>query len=398
MSAASNSAGPSGQNLSLTPNLRICFNTPNVALRGGPPTHLPALAKALSQRVELHEYDYGRKSDSETLRQKIWGRLLDLYRIRTLCRRVRPDLIHHNSAFDYKAILRDAPLVLLAKREKIPIFLKVHGSLPEAFEDGSWFMKKAKRMVLSNAACIGVLSEVEKREFERAFPYVEGKICVVKNSIRAEFTAVRRQEAGRPTVLFLSRFIRKKGPFDLLRAVPLVLRAQPNAEFLFVGDGEDAEGFDREVEERNLQGSVRRISHVSEAGCIDLYSTSWMLVFPTQFPEGMPMVVGEGMATGLPIISTPTRFARSYLTEEVHLLYISTGDIQGIAQSILKLCFDPALRKSMSDANRKFAKQHFTLNSVVQEYVDLYTDLLNARRSFHPEEAREPANNLSRMF
>jgi glycosyltransferase involved in cell wall biosynthesis len=395
MNATPNFASPSGQKLDFRPRLRICFNTPNPALRGGPPTHLPALARALSERVDLHEYEYGRKSDGETLGQKVLGRLGDLRRIRSLCRHVRPDLIHLNSAFDYKAILRDAPLVLLAKQERIPIFIKVHGSLPEAFDDKSWLIKKARRVVLTNATCIGVLSEAEKKEFEGAFPYVQGKVCVVKNPIRAEFTGVRRQEADRPTVLFLSRFIRGKGPFDLLRAALLVLKEQPDTEFLFVGDGEQAQAFDRKVEQMNLLGPVRRISHASEAGCLDLYSRSWMLVFPSHFPEGMPMVVGEAMAAGVPIVSTPTRFARSYLTEGVHLLYNAIGDAKGMAENILKLCRESALRMSMSDANRKFAKELFALPSVTQEYVDLYADILRNQESFRAEEAREAANSVS---
>src|SRR5262249_14890699 len=96
--------------------IRILFNTLNHRLHGGQATADPLLEEALRELVEVHRYTYGRKSDTEVLAQKIFGRLADLSRFRTICRELRPDLIHHNSAFDYFAILRDAPLMLLAKR------------------------------------------------------------------------------------------------------------------------------------------------------------------------------------------------------------------------------------------------------------------------------------------
>jgi len=358
-------------------SVRILFNTPNQGLRGGPPTHLPILEHALRGLVEVYIYDYGRKSDTETMAQKIFGRIGDLARLRALCRKLCPDLIHHNSAFDHLAILRDVPLMLVAKWAKVPVFLKIHGSWPEALLPASGIFKLARQTVLRGADRIGVLSAMEKREFEEAFPDVRGKICVVKNIISSDFAAVERVEADRPTVLFLSRFIKKKGPFDLLHAAPLVLKEEPTCEFLFVGDGEDAAAFDREAAAMNLGGPVRRIPHVDNRDCLALYAKAWMFVFPTYFPEGMPMVIGEAMAAGVPIISTPTRFSRSYMTEGVHVVYNRPGDVVGLAENILKLCGDSKLRQQMSAANRKLALECFRTDCVAQEYVDIYRMVVN---------------------
>jgi len=358
------------------PSIRILFNTLNPGLHGGQATCDPMLEEALRGLIEVRRYTYGRKSDREAIVQKTFGRIGDLVRLRTLCRRLRPHLIHHNSAFDFLAILRDAPLMLLAKREAVPVFLRLHGSLHEAFLPVSGIFNLARQTVLRTADRIGVLSEIEKCEFEEAFPLVRGKVCVVKNIINCEFAAVERQEADRPTVLFLSRFIRKKGPFDLLHAVPLVLKREPASQFLFVGDGEDADAFDSEATAMNLGDAVRRIPHVDSRQSLSLYAKAWMFVFPTYFPEGMPMVIGEAMAAGLPIVSSPTRFSRSYMTEGVHVIYSEPGDVHSIAGNILKLCQDSKLRDRMSLANRKLGLEWFTARRVVREYVDIYQEIL----------------------
>lgn len=373
---------PTPDLVTFSKSIRILFNTPNPVLHGGQARCDPILEQALSRKVDVHRYTYGRKSDTETLVQKIFGRISDLLRVRALCRKLRPDLIHHNSAFDHLAILRDVPLMLVAKREGVPVFLKIHGSWPEALLPKFGIFSLARQTVLKGADRIGVLSTVEKQQFEEAFPYVVGKVCVVKNIINSEFLGVERLESDHPTILFLSRFIRKKGPFDLLHAARLVLKKEPRAQFLFVGDGEDAVAFDDEAATMNLGDAVRRIPHVDSRDCLALYTRAWMLVFPTYFPEGMPSVICEAMATGLPIIATPTRFSRSYMTEGTHVVYTKVGDVEAIAANVLKLCQNSELRDRMSRANRKLARECFGRDSVVGDYVDIYREVIE---SAHPD-------------
>jgi glycosyltransferase involved in cell wall biosynthesis len=360
---------------------RILFNTPNPWLQGGPPGHLPILEGKLRKHLELYNFDYGRKSDAETLSQKVFGRIRDLMRLRQIYRKISPDLIHLNSAFDRRSILRDAPLVLLAKSLRASIFLKIHGSLPEAFSETSWFLDRVRRIVLQNVDVIGVLSPIEQREFEDAFPDAQRKVCVVKNLVDAEFACVRRVEPVRPAILFLSRLVRGKGPFDLLRAIPLVLREEPTAEFIFAGDGEDAATFDAAVRHMNVESAVRRIPRTTRKECLELYAQAWMLVFPTYYPEGMPMVIAEAMTSGVPIIASPTRFSRSYMTEGVHILHCTPGDPEAIASRILQLCQDRQAREDMSRANRTLAATLLAEENIVQDYLNIYRRLARYRQS-----------------
>jgi glycosyltransferase involved in cell wall biosynthesis len=356
--------------------IRLLFNVPSPLSHGGVATHDPTLERGLRKLAEVHTYLYSSRSDDEGMTRKVIGRSVDLARLRSLCRKLRPDLIHHNSSFDLRAILRDAPLMLLAKREGLPVFLKLHGSDPETLSASRGLVGRACRVVVGGADRIGVLSEAEKQEFEDAFPFVRGKVCVVKNAVGSEFARVEREETERPTILFLSRFVKEKGPFDLLRAVPLVLRAEPSAQFLFVGDGEDAATFDHEVGCMGLTRAVHRFPHVVNRETVAFYGKAWVFAFPTHFPEGMPMVIGEAMAAGMPIVSSPTRFSRSYMVEGVHVLTCGAGDPECLAASILRLCRDDELRKRMSGSNRKLALENFSVDRVAREYLDIYRSIL----------------------
>ena len=228
--------------------MKILFSCPNPTLQGGPATHLPILAQELHKYVRLETFTYYRKTDTETLLNKLIDRSKDLVDLHQKIRTFRPDIIHHNTAFDKRAFLRDAPLVWLAVYHNIPTLLKMHGSFDASFGNLGIPVNQLRNSMLTHAACIGVLSELEKQHFLASWPSLGQRVTVVKNIIKPEFFAVERRETPAPTLLFISRFIRQKGIFDLLDAIPGVCQHFPQAQFIFVGSGSEAAEFDRLVQ------------------------------------------------------------------------------------------------------------------------------------------------------
>jgi glycosyltransferase involved in cell wall biosynthesis len=357
--------------------LKILFDCPSPTLHGGPPTHLPLLEAELRRQVDLESFEYGRRTDAESTFNKLVERTKDLLTLRKKISRFQPDVIHHNTAFDTRAILRDAALMWVAKRSGTPVFLKMHGSLDELFGKVSAPVKWLRNSVIRNADCIGVLSVVERNKYLNAWSFLGKRVKVVKNIIKPDFYAVQRRESEDPEILFISRFIRQKGMFDLLDAIPGVLRKFPAARFVFIGSGSDADQFDAKVREANLSTSIRRIDHLSNAETAKYYGSAWALVFPTYFPEGMPMVVAEAMAAGVPIITTRTNFSRSYMSADDHCLFVDRGNFKSIEEQIVHLMADQQLRRRMSANNRELA-QCFQSEVVAREFLEIYENLQRA--------------------
>lgn len=354
--------------------MKILFNTPNPALEGGPAKHLHLLAQSLERSVEVLPYEYGRKHDRESIVEKVLGRVVDLVRVRTLIRATGPDLVHHNSAFDARSILRDAPLVWLCRRLRVPLFIKVHGSHTESFGDLGPVMNLLRGYFVRNVTHLGVLSALEKGEFESAWPLLAGRVSVVKNIVKEEFFRCERREEATPTVLFLSRFIRKKGMFDLLRAVPDILRSVPGARFVFVGSGPDREAFRDEVHRMGLAAAVDLRPGVSNEEAVELYRGAWLLAFPTLFPEGMPMVVAEAMAAGVPVVTSRTRFALSSTRDGETAIFVEKGNPSSIATGVCRVLQDRGLREILS-ANGRALISRFDSRRVAEEFVALYESL-----------------------
>jgi glycosyltransferase involved in cell wall biosynthesis len=231
-----------------------------------------------------------------------------------------------------------------------------------------------------------VLSPADKAEFEHFLPKLKGRVRVVKNVISETFLNAKRQESEKPLVLFASRFVKEKGPFYLLDAVPSIVEHIPNARFIFLGDGPDAADFDAAVSHRRMSTFVQRLGNVGQHEVASWLSRSWVFVFPTLFPEGMPMALAEAMATGSPIVTTRIRFALSYMAEHVNCLYCEPTNSESIAQRVTMLLADPAMRRRMSHANRSLALQ-FRSDDVARQFVQLYEQLSAAR-----EEARSSTN------
>jgi glycosyltransferase involved in cell wall biosynthesis len=266
------------------------------------------------------------------------------------------------------------PLALLAGRHGIPLLLKTHGSSSEIVRPTRKTVEFAKRILIRNISLLCVLSAAEKAEFEHFLPEVRGRVCVVKNVISETFLKSERCESDEPLVLFASRFVKEKGPFQLLEAVSSIVVRIPKVHFVFLGDGPDASAFDAEVSSRRMSALVQRLPYVGRHEIAAWYARSWVFVFPTLFPEGMPMVIAEAMATGTPIVTTRIRFGVSYMTEYENCLYCERQDPCSIARQVITVLTDAGLRHKMSQANRMLALQ-FRGETVAREFVQLYSML-----------------------
>ena len=89
------------------------------------------------------------------------------------------------------------------------------------------------------------------------------------------------------------------------------------------------------------------------------------------------MVVAEAMASGLPIVTTKTRFSASYMIEGRHCLYSGIKDPLSIAHKVLSLLKQKDLRDRLSQQGRALAEE-FTAPKVAGEFIEVYKRLLDS--------------------
>lgn len=211
------------------------------------------------------------------------------------------------------------------------------------------------------------------------------KIEIIPNGIRpADFDGVceRRKanaDPGRKVVGFLGRVVGIKDVKTLLRAARLVVDRCREAQFLIAGptdeDVEYAEACVQLVEQLDLDhhvkflGSRQRDEFLEEIDVMVLTSVS----------EGLPFVIIESFAAGVPVVSTDVGSCRELIEGKGDGLGAAggvtpIGDPQATAAALLPILNDPELRRSMGEAGRARVAAKYDQQQVVQRYKELYLE------------------------
>ena len=294
------------------------------------------------------------------------------------------DLVHINTSFDTKALLRDAVVIPKLRSGKTKIFLKFHGSDARLLETKNPAPALLRRRLLSQVNGIGVLSTEERDNFLRA-GVSEHKLFVVKNVVERnedfpdpEFRRRLNLDVDIPLLLFIGRFIPAKGLLDTIRAAALLRNQGQRFILLCLGDGPARHEAESEVAKLNLMDQVRFFGYVPEAQTSAFYTNSSLLIFPTYHYEGFPMVIFNAAAAGLPVITTRIRAAADYLSEPENCLWVKPRNPEELSEKIGELLGNTELASTMSTNNKRLA-QKFSAAIVTGNYVDAYEQLIKSR-------------------
>lgn len=188
--------------------------------------------------------------------------------------------------------------------------------------------------------------------------------------------AVIRQQLGIPTdalvVGSVTRLSLQKAPLDLVTSFAYIHRQRPDAWFVIVGDGAlrsdvevalQAAGIaDRVI----LTGLRRDVPELMAAFDVFVLSSLW---------EGLPRVLPQAMATGLPIVTTRADGSAEAVTDGENGFLVERGQPEALAEKVLVLLADGGLRIKMGENGRSRAPQ-FGAKKMVQDIDQLYQSLL----------------------
>lgn len=362
--------------------MRLLIGMPDPDSLGGPAAcEPPFVAELRRQGVEAEEeiYVYGEKLSRTTLVDRVNRVLSAALRLRRKLKSGSFDLLHLNSSFDSRALLRDVvTLAIVGRRTRI--FIKFHGSDGDLLTTNHLLRKFLVQRLLRSVDGIGLLSTEEKKNFVRA-GWDEDKLFVVKNVVDRKFpdrngTLNSRHglPAELPTLVFIARFIPAKGLVDVIRACALMRDGGTKCALFCLGDGPARNEAEAEVAKLNLGDQVRFTGFIPENQTGEFYASSSIMVLPTYHIEGFPMTLFYAVAAGMPIITTRIRGAADHLTEPENCLWVEPRNPAMLAEKIEFLLNNQKMRETMSQSNRQLARQ-FTAELVTQEYLKVYRSL-----------------------
>jgi glycosyltransferase involved in cell wall biosynthesis len=362
-------------------NLKLLVAMPERTARGGINVCEPPFLRELENagaavRKEIYTFDNAaRISNFQRIRQ-VWQTAA---RFRRILRAEKFDLLHINTSFETKSILRDAFSLFRLKGAGAKIFLKFHGSDVDLLEKANFALRFLIRGLIKNADGIGLLSTEERRGFIDA-GFDETKFFVVKNALtifpRKSFPPVENFSENKPfRLIFVSRLIPTKGLLETIRAVS-ILREKGFAVVLEVlGDGETRAVAEDLAKSLRIAEFVNFHGHVGEETVQEFYRAGGVLVFPTFHIEGFPMVIFNALQFGLPIVTTRIRAAADYLKEGENALFCEAKNAESVAEKIAEIIQNKDLREKIKENNRTLAEE-FTAEKIAPEYLEIYRKLV----------------------
>jgi glycosyltransferase involved in cell wall biosynthesis len=208
------------------------------------------------------------------------------------------------------------------------------------------------------------------------------KLRLVRNGIHprpaSSSRAAVRSALGVPpeaqVVLTVGRLVGRKGYRSLLEAVPAVVEREPDALFLWVGEGPLEGELRGRVRAAGLEGKVRLLGRREDVP--DLMAASDLFVLPS-LAEGLPLVVLEAMAAGLPVVGTRVCGTSEAVRDGVTGRLVEADDASALAAAVLEPLEDPRLLARWSEAGRSFFESEFDAGRMARETAEVYDELLS---------------------
>ena len=260
----------------------------------------------------------------------------------------------------------------LARCARVPYVLHVHsGEFPDFVNDESSRIGHAwVRFTLRGAARVIALTEAWRKALLRIEP--KSNVVVIGNPV----VVPEVQPAHRPRgqhVVFLGRVRSKKGVFDLIRAIPAILDAVPDARFTLAGDGElaEAEALARSLD---INHAVKLPGWVDEAGKADLLASADALVLPSYF-EGLPICVLEAMAAGVPVVATSVGGIPEVIEHEESGWLVMPGDVNALSAGLRAVLMNESLRARLTAKGYARVRAFYARETVLAELGTVYRNI-----------------------
>ncbi|QHQ34075.1 glycosyltransferase family 4 protein [Algicella marina] len=180
------------------------------------------------------------------------------------------------------------------------------------------------------------------------------RMHIVHCGVIPERYALERRGRGPVRALFIGRLAAVKGVPVLLEA----LRDVPELELVLIGDGPERRAL--EAEARELGGRVKFLGYQSQDAVAEALAEADMLVLPS-FAEGVPVVLMEAMAAGLPVVTSRVAGIPELVEDKVSGLLVPPGDTAALAEALTTLVEDAGLRREMGEAGRAKVEAEFNL-------------------------------------
>jgi glycosyltransferase involved in cell wall biosynthesis len=276
-----------------------------------------------------------------------------------------------NQPVDLLMLLTGVPNIwgrLLGRLTKVPLIVgswRGTGCPDQNFE--RWLWPLADHFMCNAGA-------LKKLMMDR-FQIPDGRITVIHNGVNLGYfrPAAEPLPSERQVVLCIARLVPEKDHDTLIAAFALVAAHHPEAELWLVGDGPRQEAIRRLA--HSLLPPQRLRFFPGQLDLAPILRQSSLLAL-SSVAEGLPNVVLEAMAAGLPVVATDVGGLAEVVKHGETGWLVAPKDVVGLAEAISQLLANDTMRAAFGQAGRRRVERRFSVAAMVQQHQEVFLRLL----------------------
>ena len=188
-------------------------------------------------------------------------------------------------------------------------------------------------------------------------------------------------------ILTVARLIAKKGLPTVYRALKVLKDKGIAFKHTLIGDGEDREKILAVIKDLGLSAHTRWLGTQPHEVVRDYYKRAHLFVLgcevaPNGDRDGIPNVLFESMAMGVPVVATNLSAIPELVETEKTGLLVAPGQPQQLAEAMIKMLTDDALRTRVIPAARQRVLQDFDNKVLVRQLATIYRNEIAAFKDF----------------
>ena len=282
---------------------------------------------------------------------------------------------------------------------KKPFIHTIHGVLADEYEQAkkngypsvrdrvaNYFMQRLSKLeeeTAKNATIIVTISNYSLEKIQKYYGIDQGKVRIVPNGVDIEKFKPRDPQAIRqkfglgtePCVLFVGSLIPRKGLPFLVEAAKKVVKNKADTKFLIVGDGPLRNQLSDSLKTANLLRNFKFIGNLKDDVLPAVYNCADVFVLPS-IQEGQGIVLLEAQASGKPVVAFDIGGVNEAVQNQETGLLVERGNIEALADALLKLLKDKTLKEKMGSNGRRFVSENYTWDICAQKMLKVYHEAL----------------------
>ena len=215
---------------------------------------------------------------------------------------------------------------------------------------------------------VTVSESTRKDLFDLGFKHVS----VVAEGLNFKPLTEFPEKESYPIVVYVGRLRRAKRPDHAVKALRIVREKVPGAELWVLGDGPFRKGLE------GLAGEgVQFFGGLSDVERRGLIGRCGVLVNPS-VREGWGLNVVEAAALGVPCVAYDVAGLRDSVRDGVTGLLVESGDVEGLAEALVRVLQDEGLRRRLGEDALKYAQQ-FSWDKTAEEFMKILKAIVAQR-------------------